>query len=37
MMMNKLKFFVNDFILFNPRTASQSEADIDSAKNADFF
>lgn len=35
--MNKLKFFVNDFIVFSPRTASQSDVDISSAENSDFF
>lgn len=37
MLMNKLKFFVSDFIVFKPRSSAQSDADIESAVNANFF
>lgn len=30
LMLNKLKFFVNDFVVFMPRTAMQAEQDIVS-------
>ena len=36
MLMNKLKFFIGDFIVFTPRTEAQVKADIESAQDGCF-